>query len=230
VALYPCKECKTLVSSSARVCPQCGIRNPAKRRRIGIFRVIVIVLVSGFATIILFFVLPAMQISSDPDCGSSSTISVVKQIAQDNADNKLAQFIRSHSPPDEVKALENDYRKAVLPLPGSYKVFCLQDYCNPTLQQRQEYDDLLRATQAAQVKATAISAKIDQIWKDSLAKVAYDLDTIRMTAKDDTTRGVTCAAKISATVPEWGGASMDITYKVEQTTDGKLYVTVYGLK
>jgi len=31
MALKPCKECKTMVSNKAKVCPNCGVQKPVKR-------------------------------------------------------------------------------------------------------------------------------------------------------------------------------------------------------
>jgi hypothetical protein len=41
---------------------------------------------------------------------------------------------------------------------------------------------------------------------------------------------VSCAAVLHGEAEKYGTAEEPITYKVEQTSDGKLYATVYGLQ
>jgi hypothetical protein len=65
----------------------------------------------------------------------------------------------------------------------------------------------------------------DQNIRDS---ATYWLESIRMTAKDSDTKAVTCAAKLNAKIGD-DGANVDITFKVETTTEGKLYATVHNL-
>jgi hypothetical protein len=49
-----------------------------------------------------------------------------------------------------------------------------------------------------------------------------------MTLKDSDTNAVSCAAKLNAKIGDYG-ATVDITFKVETTTEGKLYATVHNL-
>jgi hypothetical protein len=49
-----------------------------------------------------------------------------------------------------------------------------------------------------------------------------------MTARDSDTKAVTCAAKLNLKIGD-DSANLDITFKVETTTEGKLYATIHGL-
>ena len=61
------------------------------------------------------------------------------------------------------------------------------------------------------------------------AEATYEIGTIRMTAKDATTEAVTCEAVLIAEMPKYR-QEQPIRYKIENTTDGKLYATVWGLQ
>jgi len=65
----------------------------------------------------------------------------------------------------------------------------------------------------------------------AFAGASYSLDVIRLKSRDATTGAVSCAADLHAVLPEGTGSAKEpITYEVEQTSDGKLYVTVRGLR
>jgi hypothetical protein len=84
----------------------------------------------------------------------------------------------------------------------------------------------------------ASSEEQARMLKSTVEQISYDLDEIRTTSKDATTSAVNCAAKLSYELPPLGGGqnlqsqvtSEPITYKVEKTDDGRLYVTAYGLR
>jgi hypothetical protein len=89
--LRPCKECQTFVSSSARVCPHCGVRNPIKRRRLGIARTVCLVFATGFASIV-FFGLNYINFSvplSLPECGSDSAKDALKSAIEGSPISKI---------------------------------------------------------------------------------------------------------------------------------------------
>jgi hypothetical protein len=56
------------------------------------------------------------------------------------------------------------------------------------------------------------------------------LEAIRTTAKDAATGAVFCAAELNINVPQWGILKESMTYKVEKTADGQLFITVDYLK
>ncbi|UFX45220.1 hypothetical protein HAP47_0000305 [Bradyrhizobium sp. 41S5] len=57
----------------------------------------------------------------------------------------------------------------------------------------------------------------------------YTLDVIRTTRKDRETGNIACAATLQGTAGKFGTWALPITYTVERTSDGKLYVIAYGL-
>jgi len=67
---------------------------------------------------------------------------------------------------------------------------------------------------------------IKQMMTDIKKEMKYTLETIRMTAKDQTTGAVSCAADLRGDMGKYGAAKRPITYKVAKTSDGKLYVTL----
>jgi hypothetical protein len=76
----------------------------------------------------------------------------------------------------------------------------------------------------------ADNARASAIGADVQKEMKYTLDVIRTTAKDQGTGALTCAATLNGEAGKYGAAKLPITYKVEKTSDGKLYVTVYGLQ
>lgn len=59
--LVPCRECKHEVSPSAATCPNCGVKNPAKKGGIGAGGLIAVVIVGWFAYTVMG---PAMDSST----------------------------------------------------------------------------------------------------------------------------------------------------------------------
>jgi hypothetical protein len=45
MALKPCRECKTMVSDSAKTCPNCGISKPVKNRRSFLMSIIFLIVI-----------------------------------------------------------------------------------------------------------------------------------------------------------------------------------------
>jgi len=60
--------------------------------------------------------------------------------------------------------------------------------------------------------------------------VNYNLDAIRTTDKNEATGAVACAANLHAVAEKYeSSAEEPITYKLEKTSDGQLYATVFGV-
>jgi hypothetical protein len=80
-----------------------------------------------------------------------------------------------------------------------------------------------------------IESEVKTSDQDLRQSASYWLESIRMTAKDSDTKAISCAAKLVSCAAKLKakigdhGANVDITYKVEMTTDGKLYATVHNL-
>lgn len=67
-----------------------------------------------------------------------------------------------------------------------------------------------------------------QNWNDVRREIKYSLNEIRTTDKN-LAGALTCAASLKGDAGKYGADTLSITYKVEKTSDGKLYVGVYGL-
>jgi hypothetical protein len=85
----------------------------------------------------------------------------------------------------------------------------------------------LRAAQS-NLDADNIKRK-DDAWKAALENIAYNLENIILTKKDKEVGSVSCKARLNADIPGWGGAHQEITYKVEKTSEGEIYATVWGI-
>lgn len=71
-------------------------------------------------------------------------------------------------------------------------------------------------------------ATVEPLKKKATQSSIYRVDTIRMESRDASTKAVACSAEIYVQLEDGTGAQDEISYKVQNTTDGKLYVT-YGL-
>jgi hypothetical protein len=60
----------------------------------------------------------------------------------------------------------------------------------------------------------------------AMEAAVYTLDTIRMSAKDPTTKAVSCVGNLNVQI-EGGVAKIELKYEVEKTTDGEPYVSVF---
>ena len=66
--------------------------------------------------------------------------------------------------------------------------------------------------------------------RDLYRSASYSLSVIRMTDRNASTGAVTCAADLHVVMPDgWGRATRPITFKVEKTTVGELYGTIFDL-
>jgi hypothetical protein len=88
------------------------------------------------------------------------------------------------------------------------------------------YDKVDRAARAADEKADAENRAT--AFESLQKQVRYTIDDVRTTDKNGA-GAPTCAATLKAQAGKYSWTP-PITYKVEQTSDRKLYVTVYGLK
>jgi hypothetical protein len=85
-------------------------------------------------------------------------------------------------------------------------------------------DDAARAAARA-----AENANHDAVLADVKKEMQYTLDAIRTTDKN-LSGALTCAATLKGGGGKYGDWTLPITYKVEETSDGRLYVAVSGLK
>jgi hypothetical protein len=79
---------------------------------------------------------------------------------------------------------------------------------------------------AAKVGNTNTEADKLAIWEKARQGAVYTLDdTIRMNSRNRATRAVTCTGLLYVTVAETT-AQKEVEFKVEQTADGKMFVSV----
>ena len=136
---------------------------------------------------------------SDPDCGSSSTKSLIGQIAKEKNAFYRTIFFASNN---VTSRIDNPYG--------------LSD-CD------QKRQDIAAVTCR---KNEELISSIKDDFDLAFSKISYTLDTIRITNRDPQTKKVECIAILRGDIPDWGSADKEITYSVEQTSDGGIYVTV----
>jgi hypothetical protein len=124
--------------------------------------------------------------------------------------------------------------------PGA-RGFIQQNRAGPKLRADQAKRDLATAEEAykaysaaddAEKRAAsrAVQANRDAVYADVQKEMKYTLDAIRTTDKNPAGGAVTCAATLKGEAGRFGSWTLPITYKVEETSDRRLYVAVYGLK
>jgi hypothetical protein len=72
---------------------------------------------------------------------------------------------------------------------------------------------------------TRYQQRLTSSWNTAIKQAIYKVSVIRTTSKDSETKTVICAAKLSVTIPDRGSSEADIAYKVEITSENKIYVT-----
>lgn len=68
-------------------------------------------------------------------------------------------------------------------------------------------------------------ASVSQM-REFVNSLNYSVDTIRLLDRDQTSGAISCAAKLRLTT-QAGSWSSDVTYSVQRTTDGKIYVEIH---
>jgi hypothetical protein len=179
--------------------------------------------------------------SGHPDCGSSATQDLIVQNAKDHPDNRLINYVIGNS--ELYKSVLNDPQYAQRQV-SLLKEWCPKWHFQPTCQcvlslwgefQPLTDPEVMKKGEAAVKKCEAAvkeiiesrSASLKKVANDMIKTASYTLDTIRMNSNANT-KAVSCVAKLNVQT-SGGGAQMEINYKVEKMTDGKMYATVYGL-
>jgi hypothetical protein len=85
-------------------------------------------------------------------------------------------------------------------------------------------EDRAARLQSDRADAANRATVLDSVQKE----ISYKLEDVRTTDKN-LAGALTCAATLKGDAGKYGW-TVPITYKVEQTSDGRLYVAVYGLK
>lgn len=139
-----------------------------------------------------------------PDCGSDAVIDLTRKIANDHPNNKLALFILGGTPQSKtIKELKDK---------AENQGECFEAHA-PFCNDPESFD-----------------RQLNRLWDSAKNNISYNLNTIRMKARDADTGKLTCQAVMTAELSEWGSAKMDVAYTVEKTTKGELYVEIYGLE
>jgi hypothetical protein len=162
---------------------------------------------------VMYAVLPIILAGcgNDLDCASNGARDLVAQIAAEHnalVKTVFGQFYSEH------------------PLPADPDYQAASDYAS-----NQNLDPSNREIAGTRLRAATdkMNAAAAALEADVKKEMKYTLDTIRMTAKDQTTGAVSCAADLHGEVGRYGAAKQPIIYKVEKTSDGSLYVSVNGL-
>lgn len=166
--------------------------------------------------------------SSEPDCGSTETQSLVEQIVKEHVP---AELLDAAAPATKVPAeIARDQALA----PYDAQIQALQNQLNkgsgPEIAERVaalETDEVNKETTFLSAIKREKEAQKSRI-ESAKADAVFSLDLIRDVAKNKDTGAVECAAKLVAKVPGFGEASQDIVYIAERTTEGKPYVTLEG--
>jgi hypothetical protein len=69
-----------------------------------------------------------------------------------------------------------------------------------------------------------------EAWDKAQEAVVYTLDLIRTEEINPQTKAVMCKADLKASIKRWGEANTEIAYKLEKTSDNKLYGTIFSFK
>jgi hypothetical protein len=71
--------------------------------------------------------------------------------------------------------------------------------------------------------------QLAQLYNTGFNDAVYGVSAIRTTSKDASTKAVMCAADLTVSLGKWN-TTAPITYKVEITSEDKLYATVWGIQ
>jgi hypothetical protein len=195
-----------------------------------------------FANAILLFV--AGCGSDDPDCASDTTAKIIENISKTN-DNKLAPFVLQTSEQfiGVTKHLNTVYTDAFKC--KEYPEFCRlndelykkNEFADTPVNQNRNHDIMLqmrKITEEFNENHSHDMADFNNAILTQFAKArgnsTYSLSDIIMTDKNAETKRVSCKAKLQLTVPDWGGANVNVTYIVEKTADGKIVVELSGIQ
>lgn len=119
------------------------------------------------------------------------------------------------------------YDEATSSTPASSRKIYMAKTAQPVIDQWKQAEASLNAAKE-RLRAGNVT-RVDDAWNAAVEKVQYQLENVIMTATDKDTGSVSCKADLVGEVPDWGKATLPITYTVEKTSDGDLYATVWGI-
>lgn len=165
-------------------------------------------------TVLIVFVCMCGCSKADPDCAANDAKNLVLRIAKEHSSVSPAAVLSRDTA--SAKAFRNKQQSETADLMSKARAQC---------------NGNAGCLNQARIKIDNDSAERAQSEGERvLAAAIYSLDTIRLTGRDDVTRAATCAANLQVQFPDqWGNDEAQITYKLEITSDGKLYATVRGL-
>jgi hypothetical protein len=169
----------------------------------------------------------SLAASNVMDCGSDAVIDIARNIANGHPGNKLVGYMRYHTAmhSGSVKALEDNLNATI-----AADIAVQNGTSNEAFQKRiQALKDRMEG-KPEEVIGRSYMEQLNRLWDLAKNNISYDLDTIRMKARDADTGRLTCQAVMTAQLPEWGSAKIDVAYTVEKTTKGELYVEIFGLQ
>jgi len=173
--------------------------------------------------------------SADPDCGSSATQDLIIQIVQEHRDVIFSEpaglvgavlGIRTKTGVGTQAISNSTAGKSISARVAS----TIQDVCGrlPQGTFALRCASGLSPELSADAGFKALSDEKQQMLNKAREETTFTLDTIRTNSKDADTKAVSCTANLNAKFED-GYAHEEITYKVEKTSDEKLYATIYGL-
>jgi hypothetical protein len=188
-------------------------------------------LAAGVATILLVFAGGAWLFKPHKlDCASKEARELVSQIAAENdamMTEAASRFIKRYPLPKSpaLIAAERAYAQRVAGAEQEWR-----NYNSAGSRDTTRWLDAVRDSAAAHDAIDAVNAAaFASVVTDVRKEVKYTLDTIRTTDKN-LSGALTCAATLKGDGGKYGDWTKPITYKVEETSDGRLYVGVSGLR
>ena len=187
------------------------------------------------------------------DCGSESAQGLALQIARDNS--PLKKMDASSASPESKSRIEDamgicdiGFYKNVTEKLGVKPELLKDAQGSPTCNKLvlgPRYNFTPEGRQVEQIRAACVGIYEDQVrncrasmqgaadadFAKAAEAASYSLETVRITSKDEATHKLTCAASLQAVLPgDWGNLQREVSFTVEKTTKGELYVTVSGLE
>jgi hypothetical protein len=191
-------------------------------------------------TLLIFLAFPLFGCAPakpSADCGSADTLAVVQKIAKEHpgrlADSVARSVVFSSgkivpNPNGDLSTSENMEHQCKMGDKASCDWVITGEpiYCGTVAAPRLAGDKTMCARHHPWVegwKPYDVPAAIQDVI-DSTNESSYSLSSIRMTSRDQETKNVSCSAKLHFEIGE-KAAELDTSFKVENTTDGGIYVT-----
>lgn len=166
----------------------------------------------------LIIIHTSIAYSKEIDCGSNEAKELIGEIAIEQ--QLYLDYIFTHS--DQFK--NTDAFKQFMK--GAKVSLTLALGPIPDPKQEESYIEELLTDQ----RFTALTHThpiFKQFFESYRNTASSKLEDIILTKKENDTGTLLCKGKLSVSVDEWGGAEAIKNYKIEKTSEGKLYATLY---